>query len=234
MSTLCIIQARMGSSRLPGKVMLPLAGREVIWHVYNRVKQCCHIDCIVVAISDEPQDDVLAEFCRSHDWLVFRGSETDVLSRFVRAAELFPTTSVVRVTCDCPLIDPGIVSTLIQLFENKHCDYASTNYPKRTFPVGTDCEIISFDVLKSVGKLATTPYDREHVMPYVYNRVNDYVVRGLENSTDQSDVRITLDTAEDYAVLSTLYDALFREGSIIDLKEALALYETVVTGVLPN
>ena len=166
MQTLCIIQARMGSSRLAGKVMMPLAGKEVIWHVYNRVQHCQRINKIVIATSDKPQDDVIAEYCQSHNWPVFRGSETDVLARFVGAANDHPATNIVRVTCDCPLIDPDILSELISLFETSTCDYASTNYPKRTFPVGTDCEIMTSDALLRIHELAALPYDREHVTPY--------------------------------------------------------------------
>lgn len=227
MQTLCIIQARMGSSRLAGKVMMPLAGKEVIWHVYNRVQHCDQITKIVIATSDKPQDDVLAEYCHSQNWLVFRGSETDVLARFVGAAKLYPATNVVRVTCDCPLVDPGILSKLINLFENSTCDYASTNYPNRTFPVGTDCEITTVNTLQKINELATTPYDREHVTPYLYNKSNGFDVCGLKNDTDQSHVRITLDTAEDYALISIVYNKLYRAGNIIDLVEAVTLCESI-------
>lgn len=224
MQTLCIIQARMGSSRLPGKVMMPLAGKEVIWHVYHRVKQCKHIDQIVVATSDLVQDDKLAEFCEAQQWPVFRGSETDVLSRFVGAANCFPANNIVRITCDCPLIDPDIISELINLFEDSNCDYASTNYPKRTFPVGTDCEIMTHDVLLAINEVATTAYDREHVTPYLYDKRNNFDVYGLKNTSDQSGIRITLDTAQDYELLSTIYNRLYRSGDIINVTEAIKLY----------
>ncbi len=227
MQTLCIIQARMGSSRLAGKVMMPLAGKEVIWHVYNRVLHCDQIDKIVVATSDRTQDDALAEYCQSQNWLVFRGSETDVLSRFVGAAKLYPATNVVRITSDCPLVDPGILSKLINLFESTTCDYASTNYPERTFPVGTDCEIMKYDAMLKINELVSSPYDREHVTPYLYNKSNGYDICGLRNNTDQSHVRITLDTAEDYALISTIYDRLYRAGSIIKLAEAVEIFESI-------
>jgi len=218
MQTLCIIQARMGSSRLPGKVMMPLAGREVIWHVYNRVQHCKKITKTVIATSDKTQDDVLAEYCSSNNWPVFRGSETDVLARFAELSTLHASTNVVRITSDCPLVDPTILTNLITLFDTSDCAYASTNYPSRTYPVGVDCEIMTRDALLQINKKATTRYDREHVTPYLYNSKNGYKVCGLKNHTDQSYVRITLDTPEDYSHISGLYDKFYREGSIIDTK----------------
>ena len=216
----------MGSSRLPGKVMMPLAGREVIWHVYNRVQHCKQISKIVIATSDKPQDDKIAEYCQNKNWPVFRGSETDVLSRFVGAATAHPATNIVRVTCDCPLIDPGILAGLINLFERSTLDYASTNYPTRTFPVGTDCEIMTYEVLLKINELASLPYDREHVTPYLYRNSHVFDVSGLSNNEDQSHIRITLDTAEDYSLLSTIYDRLYRTGEIVDLKEAIKMCES--------
>jgi spore coat polysaccharide biosynthesis protein SpsF len=226
MPTVCIIQARMGSSRLPGKVMRPLAGREVLWHVWDRVHRCPAIDEIVFATTIEPADDRIEDYCRARNWHVTRGSETDVLSRYHEAASLCDADPVIRVTSDCPLIDPGILERLIREFATSGLDYMSTNYPERSFPHGCDCEIMTRQALDTAFEVATSAYDREHVTPFIYTNPERFRLGGIKDNPDRSHVRITLDTLEDYTLISNIYDRFYRDGEIVSLDDAVAFYKT--------
>jgi spore coat polysaccharide biosynthesis protein SpsF len=225
MRTVCIIQARMGSTRLPGKVLKRLADKEILWHVRTRVAHCDLLDDVIVATSTKPEDDVITEYCRRHGWPCFRGSERDVLSRYFEAARQARADIVVRVTCDCPLIDPGVIGALIARFDPSTADYMSINYPKRTYPVGLDCEIMTFAALEIAHRDATTPYDREHVTPYIYNHPDAFALRGLNQDVDQSSIRVTVDTSDDYRLVSNIYDALYQDGEIISTDAVVRFVE---------
>ena len=224
MRKICIIQARMGSSRLPGKVMMLLAGRPALWHVHDRVSRCELIDAIVIATTEEPADQRIVDYCSREGWTVTRGSEQNVLERYHQAAAAHAADIVIRVTSDCPLIDPGTLTRLIKEFDPETMDYMSSNYPTRSFPVGCDCEIMTFAALSKAEREATAAYDREHVTPYFYTNPDRFRLSGLANSTNQSDVRLTLDTREDYTLLSAIYERFYRSGSIVALADAVAFH----------
>ena len=202
-----IIQARMGSSRLPGKVMMPLADKPVLEHVVTRVMAAKQVDAVVVATSTEPANDAIAQMCANHGWTCVRGSETDVLSRYAKATRAANADVVVRVTSDCPLFSPLILDGMLYDFMASEADYLSTNLPTRSFPVGLDCEVMRADCLLLAADKATAPYDREHVTPYLYHNPDQFRLRGYACDQALEDIRITLDTAEDYAVLQRLVDA---------------------------
>lgn len=220
-NTVCIIQARMGSTRLPGKVMKRLAGKEVLWHVVNRVRQCADIDQIIVATTTLPRDDRIADYCATHEWRCYRGSESDVLDRYVGAATEMNAEEIIRVTSDCPLIEPNILSDLIRKFRSGNLDYLSTNYPTRTFPVGTDCEIMSISALVKANAQATDRYDREHVTPYFYRNKDVFEVGGLKNRVDQSGIRLTLDTSDDLELITAIYNRFYKASEILRLEDAV-------------
>lgn len=188
----------MGSTRLPGKVLKPLAGQPVLTHVVKRVMAANQIDAIVVATSTEPADDAIETFCNEHGWQCIRGSEKDVLARYAKAARVTRADVVVRVTSDCPLFSPRILDDMQDRFDPEQMDYMSTNYPTRSFPVGLDCEIMRADALLRADADTKAPYDREHVTPYLYNNPDLFRIHGFANDQDLQNVRITLDTAEDY------------------------------------
>ncbi|NNE21962.1 MAG: glycosyltransferase family protein [Rhizobiales bacterium] len=224
MHTVCIIQARMGSSRLPGKVMKPLAGKPALWHVVDRAGRCRLIDEIVIASTTEPADQRIVDYCKDQGWNVTRGSESDVLERYHQTAIAYAADIVIRITSDCPLIDPGILTRLIREFTAGDVDYMSTNYPSRTFPVGCDCEIMTVEALDRAHKEATAPYDREHVTPYLYTNPDRFRVAGIIDDQNHANVRLTLDTAQDYDLLAAIYERYYRPGEIVKLSDAVMFY----------
>ena len=177
------------------------------------------IDTIVIATTTEPQDQALIEYCKSQHWDVFAGSQSDVLQRYFCSADAFKADHIVRVTSDCPLIDPATITKLIKSYRTQQVDYLSTNYPTRTYPVGYDCEVMSFAALKRAYNQAVEPYDREHVTPYIYNNPQEYRLGTMLNDEDLSWIRITLDTAEDYALISGIYEEFFRAERLIDIAD---------------
>ena len=215
MRSVAIIQARMGSSRLPGKVMKPLAGIPALWHVVTRVAAAQRLDDIIIATSTLAQDDVIEAYGQEHGWSVFRGSEQDVLARYVGAAMQAKADVVVRITSDCPLIDPEIIDAMLDIYMAERPDYLSTNYPSRSFPIGLDVEICAMEGLVRADKEATQAYEREHVTPYFYNHPELFNLQGYANTSDQSHQRWVLDTPEDYAFLEKLYDALYQPDGFI-------------------
>ncbi len=202
-----IVQARMGSTRLPGKVLKELAGEPVLARVVQRLSRATQIDEVVVATTQESQDDVLAETCSSRGWHCFRGSEQDVLDRYYQAARQHRADIVVRITSDCPLIDPGIVDALVfALRLDPIADYATNTLAPRTYPRGLDVEVMTFDALAKAWREACAPAEREHVTPYLYRNPASFRLRGLWNDTDYSALRWTVDTEEDLALVRLIYD----------------------------
>jgi spore coat polysaccharide biosynthesis protein SpsF (cytidylyltransferase family) len=203
MSTVAIIQARMASTRLPGKVLLMLGGKRVIDHVYARVSLSAEIDRVVIAITDRAEDDVLFDYCLNNNYDVFRGSESDVLGRFYNCACEYKAATVVRITADCPLIDPVLIDEIVKLHKAGRHDYAS-NTIEPTFPDGLDVEVFSFSVLKEAVLNATSKYEREHVTPYLKNKLS-YDTVNFQNEINFSHLRWTLDEPSDYSFLQTLF-----------------------------
>lgn len=206
MRKVAVVQARMGSSRLPGKVLMSLAGRPVLDHVIARVAAAERIDAVVVATSDLPGDDAIAERCAALGHACVRGSETDVLSRYAAAVRASDARIVARVTSDCPLFSPRILDGMLATFDPECMDYMSTNWPRRTFPVGLDCEVMRADALLAIAATATDAYDREHVTPHFYRNPDRFRLAGYPCPQPLADLSITLDTAEDYERLVTLLD----------------------------
>ena len=218
MKTGIIIQARMSSTRLPGKVMLDLAGHKVLWHVYQRCRRSQLVDEVVVATSIHQTDDAIEKFCAANGIPVFRGSLDDVLARFCECAKEFNFDVVVRVTADCPLIEPAIIDGCIRLFQKGGADYVS-NALRRIYPRGLDCEITSFPALEEANVKTNDPYDREHVMPYIVKHMR---TAAYEVSPEyRADFRVTLDEPADYELLKRIYSRFYREGEIVDSAEVI-------------
>jgi len=164
MRIVAIIQARMGSTRLPGKVLLDLAGEPVLARVVNRTQRATMLDEIVIATTTESRDEAIVELCSSRDWAYFRGSEDDVLDRYYQAAKKHHAEVVVRITSDCPLIEPEIIDLVIWKFlEEDSLDYVSNILSPRTFPRGLDVETMTFEALKRAWQEDKNPAWREHV-----------------------------------------------------------------------
>jgi spore coat polysaccharide biosynthesis protein SpsF len=204
--TVAIIQARMGSSRLPGKVLLDLAGRSVLERIVRRVQRCRLVDEIVVATTTAAADNGIADACRRIGVSTFRGSEDDVLERFVKAARAHLAEICVRITADCPLIDPEVSDEIIRRFmqASPPVDYASNKIPQ-SFPRGLDTEVFSCAALERAAREATLPYERAHVTVYIYEHPQRFNLLSVVSDTDRADWRWTLDTAEDLEFLREIY-----------------------------
>jgi spore coat polysaccharide biosynthesis protein SpsF len=217
--TIAIIQARMGSTRLPGKVLMKLAGRSVLAHVVQRTASAKSLTQAVVATTTGPADNAIVDECARLDTPVFRGSEEDVLDRYFRAAEKFGAERIVRITSDCPLYDGGLLDRMLTAFD---ADYMS-NVLKRTFPRGLDTEIFTFSNLKRAHREAKQSPEREHVTPYFYQHPELFRLQSYEEAPDLSGHRWTLDTPEDWEFLQRVYTALYRPGGIFTTAEVLNL-----------
>jgi len=220
-----VIQARMGSSRLPGKVLMPLAGHPVLWHVVERLRRATMLQKIIVATSTDKSDDPIAEFCTANNIECYRGSLTDVLARYEGAAQAHNLSTVVRITADCPLIDPAVVDKCVEMFAAGQGDYLSNINPGvRTFARGLDVEVFSREALARAHAAAQEQYEREHVTPYIWqNKQGEFVVLPAYRAPAQYAhiFRLTLDYAEDYAVFEHLYKHFFSEGGIVDVPRVL-------------
>jgi glutamate-1-semialdehyde 2,1-aminomutase/spore coat polysaccharide biosynthesis protein SpsF len=204
-----IIQARMSATRFPGKVLADIAGRPMLWHVVNRVRRAHAVDQVVVATSSEPADDAIADFCGRNAIECFRGSETDVLDRFYQAAKWCKAHTVVRITADCPLIDPQVVDKVVSTYLETGYDYV-TNTLRYTYPDGLDTEVFSFAVLEAAWREANLPADREHVTPYI-QRSGRFRLYNVESETDVSarNLRWTVDEPVDLEFVRMIYDRLW-------------------------
>ena len=207
-NTTAIIQARMTSTRLPGKVMADICGQPSLSLMLSRVRRANRLDKIVVATTDNETDDPVAELCRELGVAVFRGDEADVLGRYVQAAEEHNADPVVRLTADCPMIEPAVIDLAIEEFANRGCDYIS-NGLVRSYPDGLDVEVFSMEALRRAEREAEHPFSREHVTPYIKSQGPEFPsvpfsLANLEYEADFSHVRWTLDTPEDLELLREL------------------------------
>jgi spore coat polysaccharide biosynthesis protein SpsF len=209
MKTVAIIQARTGSTRLPGKVLQDLDGRTVLERVIDRVAQFTMIDELIVATSDHPSDDPIVDESARARIDTFRGSEADVLDRFVGAAEYTNADVCVRLTADCPLLDPGVSDSIISLFleADGAVDYASNKIPQ-SFPRGLDTEVFSRDALTQTARRARQQYERVHVTAYMYRHPEIFNLLSVTSDVDRADWRWTIDTAEDLEFVRQIYRRL--------------------------
>jgi spore coat polysaccharide biosynthesis protein SpsF len=218
-----IIQARMGSTRLPGKVLMDLGGETVLARVVGRLRRATRVNEIVVATTDSVADDAIVRECHRLEVSSFRGSENDVLDRYYQAARVCAAGAVVRITSDCPVIDPQLVDETIRVFHQQCGDYASNVFP-RTYPRGLDTEVFTMAALKQAWRDAHEPYEREHVTPYFYEHPELFRLVSQCGRIDYSQYRWTLDTTEDLELLRTIYARFsnqddFRCGEVIQLME---------------
>jgi spore coat polysaccharide biosynthesis protein SpsF len=225
MSTAVIIQARMTSSRLPGKVLRPILGRPMLSYQIERLRQARGFDRLVVATTIKRTDDVVAEFCRAEGLDCYRGSENDVLARYYEAAVEAAASEIVRVTSDCPLLDPEVVERVIATFRDVGCDYAS-NMLQLTFPYGMAVEVMSFAALREAHSQAQDPVEREHVTPYIYRRPEQFRIESVEMTPNRSDHRWTVDTVEDFTLVARIFEALYPANPNFRMDDVVALLET--------
>lgn len=221
-----IIQARMGSTRLPGKVMRSIAGRPMIDRVVQRAARIRGVDEVVVATSENRLEAPLVERVSAMEGVeLFRGPEHDVLERYCRAARAFEADAVVRITGDCPLLSPRVSSRVVQTYlDDESCDYA-TNTLVRTYPRGLDTAVTSCQALERARREARTAVEREHVTVYIWSNPERFEVVNVESDDDHSDHRWTVDTAEDLELVRRIFEELDTEGEPFEYDEVLELLE---------
>ncbi len=219
-----VLQARASSSRLPGKVLRPILGESMLVRQIERISRAKRLDRLLVATSQEPSDDPIAMLCERTGVEVYRGSLPDVLDRYYQAARLHHPAHVVRMTGDCPLIDPEIIDQVISTHLVENNDYTS-NTLRRTFPDGLDVEVFRFSLLARTWKEAGPGYDREHVTPYMYRECASGRMGYVMQDNDYSAYRWTVDTAEDFEFVTRVYAELyptkpeFVSGDVMTLLE---------------
>lgn len=230
LKTIAIIQARMGSSRLPGKVLLDISGQPMLARVVERSRLAHTLEEVVVATTSDPSDDPVAALCAQRGYVCYRGSQHDVLDRYYQAAKTFAAGVIVRITADCPLIDPAVIDQTVGAFQGQVSsdtsfsvinspdstsdpdngppwDFAANRLPPpwgRTFPIGLDTEVCTFRALERAWKEADKPYQREHVMPYLYDH-GAFRALLLNTEPDYGTLRWTVDTAEDLQLVRQIY-----------------------------
>jgi spore coat polysaccharide biosynthesis protein SpsF len=229
--TVAIIQARMGSTRLPGKMMLPLERSHVLTHDIQRVQEADTIDEVVVATSTKTADDIIARYANRAGATVFRGSEDDVLDRMFSAATGANAETVVRITGDCPLIDWDVIDAVVDRLATENVDYCS-NTVERTFPRGLDVEAFSYESFKHIHENAKEPHHREHVTPYYRENDDQFNLASVTSEEifdeawmqDRTDLRLTLDEADDYELLREVYNRVEYEDTL-PIRDAVSVID---------
>ena len=220
-----IVQARMGSSRLPGKVLLDIGGEAMLYRVVVRARRAQFVGQVVVATTIDLCDDPVEAFCKMKGFPCFRGDPYDVLDRYFQAASLFNASTIVRLTADCPLIDPGEIDRTVKAFFQADVDFAANRLPppwKRTTPIGMDTEVVKFVALRKAWREAEEKHAREHVMPYLYEKKGRFNVLLVDQEPDLGHLRLTVDTPEDLALIRKIYQHFdnrddFSLNDILDL-----------------
>lgn len=217
MRVVCIVQARMGSSRLPGKVLELILGKPLLGYLLDRLERVPELSQIVVATTNQPQDDAVAEYCHSRAVEIYRGSSEDVLERYYEAAKKFQADIIVRITADCPLIDPAVVRQVVAHYVDKQdCyDYVS-NTQDRSFPRGMDVEVCSLSALEAAHRNATDALEREHVTLHIYRRPEQFRIGSFE-------YRLTVDTPQDLLLIRQIIETLHPHGEEYTLADILQL-----------
>jgi len=205
-----IVQARMTSTRLPGKVLKEVLGRPLLYYQLERLRRVSSQDEIIIATTVNKTDEPIVAFCAEHGLPCYRGSEDDVLARYCETARAFRVSNIVRITADCPLIDPVVINGVIKTYLDSRgeLEYVA-NTLKRTYPRGLDCEVFSFEVLKEINGLATEISDREHVTSYIYRHPDKYRLKNVAGEEDHSSYRWTVDTPEDFELIRRIIEELY-------------------------
>lgn len=217
-----ILQARITSTRLIAKVLMKICNKTIINLIIERLRQCKKVDDIILAIPNTNQNDILEEYAKKLGCHYYRGSENDVLSRYYQTANHFDVTDIVRVTGDCPLIDPILVDLMIEHYLKEKVDYAAIGV-EGNFPRGLDAEIFSFETLKKANIEAQRDYEREHVTPYIYEHPELFKIRFIEaeKKLRRPEVRLTVDTQEDFNLVRQIFKNLYEEEQLFYTEDVI-------------
>ncbi|RUL54192.1 cytidylyltransferase domain-containing protein [Lysinibacillus antri] len=225
MRIVAIIQARMGSTRLPGKILKEVNGRPLLSYQLERLQSSQLIDEIVIATTIEKQDDIIEAYCNRNGISNYRGPEFDVLARYYEAAVKFHADIIVRITSDCPLIDPLIVDKTIQYFIDHQGDDYVSNTIDRTYPRGLDTEVFSSIALEQAYNEAFLERDREHVTAFFYTNKEKFKIGSVQNDIDYSKNRWTVDTEEDFELIKLLIEHLYKKNPTFTMLDAINVME---------
>lgn len=226
-NVIAIVQARTGSSRLPNKVIKKILDKPMLILMLERLKEVKEIDKIIVATTELKEDDIIEKIVKSIQIEVFRGSELDCLDRYYKAAKKFNGEIILKITADCPLLDPKIVKKIVKYFlvNKKKFDYVSNVRPP-TFPDGMDVEIFTFESLKKAWKDSDKPIEREHTTTYIHSKPEIFRIGNIVNKSDQfSSFRLTVDYEEDFSLVKKIYEELYNKDKIFSLKKIINLLE---------
>lgn len=227
MEVTAIIEARMKSTRMPGKNLRPIMGRPMLEMLIERLKRSKLLDGIVVATTTDASDDVIEALCSKLGVGCFRGSMEDVLDRVLRAAQSVDADVIVEITGDCPLTDPGIVDQAVEFFLKNKYDYVS-NVLKLTYPLGIAVQVFPVKVLEEVSRLTQDPADREHVSLYIYEHPERYSLHNIDSGLPEKyrNYRLTVDTPEDFALICAVFEALYPDKPAFDLGDMLTFLDS--------
>jgi spore coat polysaccharide biosynthesis protein SpsF (cytidylyltransferase family) len=224
-----IVQARLGSSRFPNKVIKPILGQPMICHILNRLSNSKMLEKIIVAIPDSDKNSVLEQILKQNDALYFFGNEQDVLDRYYKCAKFFNVDIIVRITADDPFKDSSIIDKAIDIFIEKSSDIdyvANCSYDgsiRATYPEGLDVEVFSFSCLDKIWKSANKKSEREHVTPFLFNNKSKFKIAGFENNEDLSNYRWTVDYEIDYLFAKEVYSNLFHKNNNFLMNDIIKL-----------
>lgn len=224
MRIISIIQARISSTRLPNKVLLNLEGKTVLEHVVSRVAQAQRVSGVVVATTIKKEDLAIVKMCAGLGYSVFCGSENDVLDRFYQAARLFEADHLVRITADCPMMDPALIDQVVRLHLDAGSDYTS-NILEETFPDGEDIEVFTFKALKTAWERADLTSEREHVTPFIQKHGDLFKLTNLKSPHNLGGKRWTIDNDEDYEFLKIVFGALYPQNPFFGMDDVLRVLE---------
>lgn len=222
--TLAILQARMSSSRLPGKVMMLINGEPMIFRQIERIRRAEKVDELIVATSSDESDDLLVEFLISKKVRVFRGSLDDVLSRFLEIEKMEKPNSIIRLTGDCPLVMPDLIDQMVSQFFLSKVDYLS-NTLEPTFPDGLDVEVIKAEAFKKLAKFELDTAEREHVTLGIYSRPNEFRIENFRNTENLGQNRWTVDHPEDLAFVRQVFNAFTGREATFTFEEVMLLLD---------
>ncbi len=228
-----IIQARIGSTRLSGKVLKNIMGKPMLWYLLNQLKISKSIDKIILAIPDTKENDILERFAKKNKIKYFRGSEEDVLSRYFKAAQKFKCDVIARITSDNPLTDPKILDLIIEKHLNSGADFTANfleskrgNPPEKTFPQGMEIEVFNSSTLENAYLKAKESYQREHVDPYVFEHPEIFKITAIKNVEDISYMRYAVDEAKDLKLVREICKRLYKKGTIFFMEDVVNLLKT--------
>lgn len=226
MKTVAIVQARMSSSRLPGKILRPVVGKPLLELLVERLKRASRVDEVVIATTTNDGDDQVEDLTRRLGIGCYRGSEHDVLDRVLQAAHAAKADVIVEITGDCPLIDFQVIDKLVDVYQSNGFDYVA-NVLKRTFPRGLDTQVFATSVLEEVARLTNDPVDHEHVSLYIYEHPERFKLHNVESGLPEEywDLRLTVDTAEDFELVRRIYEELYPANPAFTIQDIVSLFQ---------